>query len=187
MQAPNPRFLNTPLISAKKLPEPAKGRPTFHKGPAPQPFPEKVTTERIHVTSAHSAITGLAVPSHGLSMRARALSPESLMMPAPSSSAEAPVGRSGPMARGGGGSGGSPEHPSQAGLFQTASQGTVTCGQGMQTLGPLHSPPRTKEGPEPQRDSVTCPESHSESTEKEPAPGTEGTVPTALFHNRYSR
>ena len=59
--------------------------------PCPTAISRKVITERIHVTLARSAITGLAVPSHGLWMRAQALSPESLMMPAPSSSAEAPV------------------------------------------------------------------------------------------------
>lgn len=140
--------------------------------PCPTAISRKVITERIHVTLARSAITGLAVPSHGLWMRAQALSPESLMMPAPSSSAEAPVSRSGSMAQGGAGSEARPEHPPKQAFFKQLLGGFSRAARGGKSWVHFTHLQEPKRGLSPQRDSVTCPGSHSELTEKKLAPGT---------------
>ena len=113
-----PRFLKTPLISAKKLPEPAKGQPTFHKCPAPQPFPEKVTTERNPrcFSTFRYHRPGCAKPWP--------LDESSGPVPRQSDDAGPIVISRSPNGLiwvwGGAGSEGRPEHPSQAGLFQKA-------------------------------------------------------------------
>lgn len=134
---PRPPISQHPAYLSKRNPEPAKGRPIPQR-PCPtaisrkkSPLKESTSLQRLR---PHRP--GCAKKSHGLPLDELGPCPQNDDA-GPLVISRSPGGQIWAHGPGWGGSGGSPEHPSQAGLFQTASQGTVTCGQGMQTLGPL--------------------------------------------------